>query len=186
MRAVLTGLFVLFVAFLAANALAANKIYKTVDKDGNVIFSDVPPSNSADSVKLENTNQYSTPTQPQLQSQIDAIGADSDDEQGEAAETYRFLEISAPSNDAAVRENAGNITISVDLSPALKKGDSLQIIMDGSVVQTASATSVALENVDRGSHQLIAQVIDDDGNVVISSEPITFHMLRYSQLQRRN
>jgi hypothetical protein len=42
-----------------------------------------------------------------------------------------------------------------------------------------------LQNVDRGSHQLVVEVIDSQGERVLSSEPRVFHMMRTSLAQRR-
>lgn len=100
---------------------------------------------------------------------------------------YDSLQVTSPKHDLAIRENSGNILISVSLSPELSSqhGHALEILMDGQVLANSGPTFIDLENVDRGTHNLTARVIDEQGRTLITSEPVSFHMLRYSANQNR-
>lgn len=168
------------IACLAGSpALAA--IYKTVDEDGNVVFTDVPPKDQSKAIEIDARNTYQ-PTPLPAASTPAATATDGAETEEELAVNYESLRITSPADDEAVRENAGNVTISVSANPSLdvQQGHRVQILVDGSPLANAAATSVSLTNIDRGTHLLVAQILDADGQVLISSSPVTFHMLRYS------
>jgi len=96
---------------------------------------------------------------------------------------YTQARIVAATDDAAVRGNAGNLTVRVQVSPPLQKGHRLQLLLDD-VVQGAatSASSIELRNLDRGTHSLQVQVVDSSGSVLFAGARSTFHLLRHSRL----
>ena len=171
---------------LSSSVPAFAAIYRTVDEDGNVVFTDVPPKETSKAVKLDNHNDYTPPAAETASSNERATGWLADEEENEnAAPTgYSAIAISYPGNDEAVRENAGNLTVTIESEPALdtNQGHSIEILLDGEPAGSASGASVALTNIDRGTHTLSANVVDRSGSVLGSSNTITFHMLRYSKL----
>ena len=52
-------------------------------------------------------------------------------------------------------------------------------MMDGAVAQEGAQASFSLANVDRGTHTIAVEILDESGNVLIRSQDSTFHMLRY-------
>ncbi len=177
-------------ALLAAlgSVSATAAIYKTTDEDGNVVFTDVPPKDQSGEVDVTEQNVYTPPALPAAPAQaVDPESADDEAAGGEAvATTYEALSITSPADDEPVRENAGNVTIVVRATPALdtSQGHQLEILLDGLPASNGAAASVSLTNVDRGTHVVTARITDADGNVLIASQPVTFHMLRYSALRR--
>lgn len=160
---------------------AQAEIFKTVDKEGNVVFTDIPPRDddkNAEQIIIENPNSFAVE---------EAIpNADEwivePEEEGETEEPFRYqtLEIVSPTDDEALRENAGNVTIVTNLSPRLQRGHIARLLIDGSVAQEGPQASFELANVDRGTHTITVEIIDERGQVLIQSEPSTFHMLRYA------
>lgn len=153
-------------------------IYKTVDKQGNVVYTDVPPEDGGAAMNIDRGNTYTPAEAPadeatQFDAMVEVTG-------------YTELSITAPSHDQAVRENAGNLTVTVASAPALDPalGHQVQILLDGQKAATGG-TRVSLTNIDRGTHSLTARIIDANGEVLISSAPVTFHMLRYSRLMKK-
>ena len=88
----------------------------------------------------------------------------------------------------AVRNNAGNLTVTVQLEPQLEveKGHMLQAVVGDSVMATSAAPTLNLTNIDRGSHILTVRVVDRTGQTLVTSAPHTFHMMRYSRLSPAN
>ena len=179
---------VIVASFLFAGSVHA-EIYKTVDADGNVVFTDVPPKDQTKAVVLEIQNTYTPEASaaPQQNSERPGDARDEEPEEEPAAVLYDHIAIVAPQHDAPVRENTGNVTVVVTSNPALdsSRGHSMQILVDGQIAASGQSNSVALTNLDRGTHQLTAQIVDGNGQVVVSSSPITFHMMRYSALKPR-
>jgi hypothetical protein len=168
---------------------ASAQIYKVTDADGNVVFTDVPPppDEQADTVELGSGNTFdikeALPTEPAATS-WSSTDEDNSDDIPDAR--YEMLRVVSPANDAEVRENAGNVTVSLAINPDLRPGNRLQLEMDGKVIRTTTTTRIDLTEVDRGSHVLRAHVIDDKERILISSEPSVFHLSRYSILTAPN
>lgn len=167
---------------LSTGTSLAAKIYKTVDKDGNVVFTDVPPKDKSTAIEVETGNNYTPPATDRPVAAPRETPAQDDDEAEAIA--YTGIAIVSPDNDAAVRENSGNLTVALQIQPNFNpaSGHVVQLIMDGNVVKTAPATSFTLANIDRGTHILTAQLIDPQGQVLAATPPTTFHMQRRSVL----
>ena len=97
--------------------------------------------------------------------------------------TYTGAAVVSPENDAAVRSNAGNLTVRVRIVPELREGHRLRLLLDG-VPQGAARRAPVFEltNIDRGTHNLVLHIVDEADAVVFSGAPSTFHLLRHSRL----
>ena len=183
----------LLYAGLMSPAVAAS-IYKTVDKDGNVVYTDVPPKNTGTQqngdrsieIDVSNSNTYVAPKPPQRSRTQDTLVGN----EGSTETTYSRLEIVYPSDDEAIRNNAGNINFSVATTPDLHSGHQFEVLLDGKPLadkgETNSGSGLALTNVDRGTHVASVQIVDANGTVIIASKPVTFHLLRANLNTRRN
>ncbi len=161
-------------AALLFSLSATAAVYMERDAEGNVTFTDRPSSEDAKPIKLNPPSTYQAPAIPRARSNGQSSAQDA------AAEVYQSISISQPADDSPVRENSGNLEVNIDLTPALKPGHHIILLMDGEPVAEGRATTLRLQNVDRGTHTLQAQVVDDSGNVIITSPSTTFHMLRIS------
>lgn len=162
------------VAWAGANA----EVYKRTNPDGSVEFTDVPDNQETKPVELSPMSTYPAPPAPQpTRSRATSR---------EEAKQYDTITITSPANDDTIRDNQGNLTITVDLSPGLKSGHNLVILLDGSKQAEGKSTTVSLSNIDRGSHQIQAQVVDAEGKSLAQSESITVHLKRFSQLFKKS
>lgn len=166
--------------FFAFTALAAHaQIYKKVLPDGSVVFSD-EPSPGAEPVQIQPLSTYKAPpSKPKAESSPAAPP----DASNTKPVTYQRLAIETPANDTTVRENAGNVSVTVALEPALApdQGHTLSLLLDGKPVAPAGrATQFTLPGLDRGSHTLEAVLHDAQGNVLQRSAPVVFHLMRHS------
>jgi uncharacterized protein DUF4124 len=167
MRVILLSFLVLFMC-----CLGAETVYKTVDEDGNIIFTD-KPSKGSEEIKLQELQTIKNPNPakysptPKKSKPIDA-------------NVYNTFLISNPADGSGLRSNNGNVTISLALEPPLRPGNKIVITMDGQEVSNGSASSVSLQNIDRGTHSVGASVVDGNGEKLISTSS-SFSMLRASQ-----
>ncbi|MCZ6617463.1 MAG: DUF4124 domain-containing protein [Gammaproteobacteria bacterium] len=168
---------------MATGATAAGKIYRTVDEYGNVAFTDVPPraDQSSVTVELDPLNSFETKTvrTPDVR-QLWIVQDKADDPVEAIVPEYEFLRIKSPSNDATVRNNAGNLSVAATVSPRLQPGHSLRLLLDGSPQQTSRNAEFTLSNVDRGTHRLSVEIVDEAGSVLLTSEASVVHLMRYS------
>lgn len=165
---------------LAAGVPAA--VYKWVQPDGTVIYSDHPPQDDVMPTDLPPVQQIKIVAPPPSAAEPTPASRESNDAE---AKGYTQLTIIEPANDSAVRANGGQVSVKLDLQPPLHEGDSMAIMLDGKEIGQGKSTLLNLTNVDRGSHTLQAAVKNAEGGTVISSSPITFHVLRTSIQQRK-
>lgn len=158
-------------------AIAAQaEVYKSVDSEGNIIFSDTPTENS-EKVRLPPIMTYSAPKPAMRESASDQKDAKVDNNH------YDSLVITEPLAEAAIRDNTGTVSMVVKSEPALRAelGHRIQFVLDGVPQQTPGlAMGATLSNLDRGSHTLSAQIQSADGTVLISASPVTIFVHRFS------
>ena len=150
-------------------ALAAT-VYKWVDENGVVHYSDQPHPN-AEKVHVEAAQTYRAGTIPgATQSGASASGA-------QPAHAYQGCAIAQPTDDQAFN-NVDSLTVIVRTDPALRPGDKVFLVMDGQAVNggAATGTQYTLTPVDRGTHILQAAVRDSDGAIQCQTPSITFHV----------
>lgn len=97
---------------------------------------------------------------------------------------YETAVILAPEADATVHDNQGNLTVTVALTPAIRRdaGDYLLLLMDGAEVARGIDARFELKNIDRGTHRLQLEVRSADGALILASAPVSFQMWRASIL----
>lgn len=141
------------------------QVYKSVDKDGNVIFSDQasPGSESVD-VPSTNTLPSVTPTKPKRK-------------KATAGAVYDYVGITSPANDEAVVAPGGNFSVSVVTEPGLRSGHTVILLLDGAPTSVGGSGSFNLETVPRGTHTLEARVQDAQCDFVASSGTSTVHVV---------
>jgi archaellum component FlaG (FlaF/FlaG flagellin family) len=159
-------IFLISVLFL--NCLSAETVYKTMDEEGNVIFTD-QPSDEAEEIKIQKLETIKNPNTPKYTSRP------TQEEQESDSNYYESFTVTSPENGAGIRSNAGNVSISLAINPTLKRGHRIVILMDGKEVGTG--LSASLQNVDRGTHSISAKVVDSNGKNIISTSS-SFSLLR--------
>ncbi len=167
----------LILCLMTASA-AADQVYKTVDANGNVVYTDVPPVNregqpDGEEITVPQANTYAPPV----------ISAPADDSVAPtaAAAYYSEVVIVDPAEDATIRENSGEVLIQVATMPGLRRDHRLLLILDGSPTEVEAEDGVfQLSNVDRGTHTAAARIVNGADETLLESEPVTFHLLRYA------
>ena len=157
---------------LCFGAFAQDKVYKRVHPDGSVEYSDQP----IEGAEVMNVPKGSTFTMPQTTA---SPAAPEGSAQEEPSVSYDNLEITRPMNDETIRSNEGKLTALARVAPDLALEHRFRWKMDGEIIQNVNSPELRLNNVDRGSHTLQAEIVDVDGKVIISSDSITFHLMRY-------
>ena len=161
------------------------QIYKWVDEKGIHFADEAPPGVDAEKVTVEPPNRStSTGTQrsePASRPMDDSSGQDND---AYRIRRYTELEITHPNNDQAVRANSGNVSVTCALNPSLQSaaGHQVRFLLDGQPFAIESSCSTTFEELDRGTHQVSAEVIDQQGRILIRSEAAKFHLQRHSRL----
>ena len=157
---------------LVWGGVQAQAVYKVIQPDGTVEFTDEPkPGEEATQIEVEPLN-----TTPPLATPGEQAAA------APAQAGYTSVRITSPDDNAAIRDNAGTVNVDVALDPALRSGDTIDILLDGQVVGGGSKTAITLNNMDRGSHRVQAVVKNGSGEVVARSNTVTFSLQRRSAI----
>lgn len=161
---------------LTINAtLLSAQVYKHVDEEGNVTYSDAPQKKGDKPVSLPEPTTIKIQPAPKL-----SIGEGDVKPVQDKSINYDSVEIVSPANDESIRSNSGDITIQISSSPALQRNHLYVVLIDGNKAQESAAGSVTLTNLDRGSHTVLIQIQDENEKTLATSSPITFHLLRAS------
>jgi hypothetical protein len=97
-----------------------------------------------------------------------------------------MLRILLPLPDATIRDNAGNLIVTASSEPALHGGHRFRLLLDGQARGEGGRSPVfALENIDRGTHQLAVEIVDAQGRTLERTPSQPLHMLRISLAQKR-
>ncbi len=159
------------VAVLAMSA-AATPVYKTVDGNGNVSYSDLPDIGAqTQELELPPVNiQLALPPSPAAEELPAAT----------APPEYR-LRIDWPEPDTTIPPGQLEVEARLQIEPALAPAHRVQWLVDDEPQgEPTTATALVLTQLTRGSHQLRAVVIDGVGAVCAQSEPVTIHVRRAS------
>jgi len=161
-----------FLSILAGNAFAG--VYKHVNPDGSVEFTDVPNKIGQKPVEVAPPSTYSPPPVTPIKSA----------ETKTTATDYESVSIASPANDVSIRSNDGSLSISVVSKPGLQAGDVYVLTMDGQKAGESTGGSFKLTNVDRGSHTLTVQIVRE-GETLVQSQGVTVHLHRASLIQKK-
>ncbi|MCW8956733.1 MAG: DUF4124 domain-containing protein [Gammaproteobacteria bacterium] len=183
-RTILHGMktpFLLLLLIMLPN-LSHGAMYKWTNSEGEVIYSDTPPSDETEELKLPILTtlpavKYKAKPKPAPTKEIES-----------KATVYTDFKLVDPVNDAIIRDNSGNVPVILSLKPALdaNAGHKINILLDGQTnVSNSQQLSLILENIDRGTHTLSAEIRDHKGVVLKASNSVSFTLYRYSKLQKK-
>ncbi|AIS18570.1 DUF4124 domain-containing protein [Pseudomonas rhizosphaerae] len=168
----------LWLALSTASAQAA--VYTYVDANGNRVFTD-QPGQGAKRVPMPERSSSAAPATvaPPRTSKVPVPNK-------APAMRYQMLRILGPLPDTAVREEDGSLIVTLTSEPALQPNHRYRLLLDGEVAQAPGRSPVfALSNVDRGTHSLAAEIIDQDDHVIERTPAQPVHLQRISLIQKR-
>ncbi|HEY5716688.1 MAG TPA: DUF4124 domain-containing protein [Psychromonas sp.] len=177
MKNTLFGLAALILLFSPISTLAETKIYHWVDADGKIHYADTATPGT-ETIQVSNENVVS----------MENIGRDSATEEvssvaeavKESAITYQATIIS-PADDSLLRSNDGTINIQVQTMPEKTNAQKLQLFLDGKPLGNPQISStIRALNIDRGTHQIQVQLLDEKGNTLAQTQVVTVHLQRAS------
>jgi Domain of unknown function (DUF4124) len=166
----------LAILFLFTLNSAQAELYKSIGEDGEVIYTDKPPTENAQEFKppeIQVTPPVKIPPkkQPPVTQQV-------------APYPYSDIRFTQPEADANFFDNEGIIRYALSITPALntKLGHYLNIKLDGTALASkTSSMSGELKEIERGSHSLSADICDASGKV-LKSASVSFHLHKHSTL----
>lgn len=169
----------LLIAYLSALPVSA-EVFTYIDAQGNRVFTDQPGTGNAKRVPLAPSNRMSAnPTGA-------APPAAVKNSSPKPALHYNMLRLLIPEPDATVRSTAGELIVTATSEPGLQRGHRYRLLLDGQATGEPGPSPVfALTDIDRGTHNLSVEIIDEQGRTVERTANQPFHMQRISLAQKR-
>ena len=177
LSAMKTPLLLLFLIMLPN--LGHGAMYKWTNSAGETIYSDTPPSEDTDELKLPILTttpavKYKAKAKPQPTADKVAY--------------YTNFTLIEPVNDAVFTDNTGDVPIKLSIEPQLdiNAGHSVSILIDGQVnLANSQQTTVMITNLDRGTHSVSAEIRDLNGKILKTSNSISITVNRHSILHKK-
>jgi hypothetical protein len=158
--------------------LAVADVYTYVDAEGNRVYTD-QPHRGAKKVDIAPSNQIKAAPKAPRQ-------AASSKPQPGPLFRYPLLRILAPEPDSTIRDIQGNLIVTVTNDPELQPRHTYRLLLDGKTFSEQGRSPVfPMTNIDRGTHQLSIEIVDEFGRVVERTPNQPFHMMRISLAQKR-
>lgn len=171
----------LFTLLLLAAPLAlAVTVYKWVDENGVVHYSDQPHPNAEKvHVKEPQTYRESNP--------LAAPAAPSPDGGGGGGPTYRGCSIAQPADNEDLA-NPDSLVVVVRTDPPLRPGDQVFVTLDGQALNDGRPTGAqfTISPVERGTHVLQATVRDSGGALLCQTSGVSYSVHQPSVLNPAN
>ncbi|MBA1273188.1 DUF4124 domain-containing protein [Stutzerimonas azotifigens] len=170
----------LLLCLMLFSPLVTAQVYTYIDQDGNRVFTD-RPTEGAKAIELAAPNAMPAPQARRL-----APLPSADENKAKPALGYGLLRILVPGPDATVNNNAGDLIVTATSDPALQEGHAYRLILDGQVSGSPGRSPVfALSNLDRGTHHISVEIIDQGGRILEKTPSQPFHVRRVSLAQKR-
>lgn len=156
----------LLLALIPGAALHA-EVYRWVDADGQVHFSDR---------RMQGAERLGIPTAATRAPNPPAATPAEGDE-APFLGPYTAFEIVSPGANETLTQDKSDLAVSLILDPPLLEGHRVEAVLDGVAVSLANAaTQFKLSGASFGSHRLRAQIRDADGDVIARTALQSVHL----------
>ncbi|MDO6443861.1 MULTISPECIES: DUF4124 domain-containing protein [unclassified Marinobacter] len=153
---------------------AAAEVYRNVDAQGNVTFSD-EPSKGAEAVKVKPVTTITLP-KPQNVRETDKLREEVERE----GSIYESVSFSYPEDEQAFHSGSGDVRFEMRSTPGLEAGHKYEVTLDGQPVGQSSSGTVTVSNVFRGTHEAGIHIVDSNGVQIKTGSSIRFTVHRPS------
>lgn len=165
----------LWIVMLSHTAVA-QEVYHWTDEAGVDHYSDQPHPD-AERITLEPATivDFNTPDVP-------VIAPDTTPGEDFQDRTYEVTLVNHEDEGTVWRDDR-TLELLFDIEPplAIERGHRLVVYIDGEPRTSPSISSqFLLHDIDRGSHRISAHIVDDQGQRLAASEPITIHHRQHS------
>ena len=167
--------YLLLSALLIFSLAASAEMYRWVDEQGKVHFSDKAPNDDAKAYKPK----------PILVVPADS-GAGSGLQPLNRPATqqvkYQGLAITSPANDHVFTpDKAMSVAVSIQIKPGLQagQGHKVALYLNGQLYSMGNELNFTLNNLNRGTYTVHAAILDQRGKKLKSSETISFHIQKH-------
>ncbi|MGD9265609.1 MAG: DUF4124 domain-containing protein [Lysobacterales bacterium] len=166
---------------------AGAQVYKTVDEDGNVVYTDQPPKDGSGPMELPPLSIVEAPDYEEIARPKTDMDEDEDNELSlrQLRNRYRGFAIISPENEQSLWNPQGLISMAWQAPYPLQQGMQVRASMDGEQIGLTRDRVIPITRLDRGAHTLEAVLVDARGRTVATAEPVTFFIRQPSVIINR-
>lgn len=168
----------IFVLLMCFSLTAQAQIYKVVDKDGNVTYTDQAPGDGTEPMDLPElsvvSTDYEADEKPAATEPVEEV-AEKELTRKDLRKLYKDFRISRPAPEETFWGTENTVVVAWESSEPLQEGLSVQFSIDGKA-QAASGENMMGITLDRGSHTVSATIVDERGRPIMSTDTVTFYV----------
>ena len=163
------------------------QIYKVVDKDGNVTFTDQRPSGDAEPMDLPPLSVIESDLPPPSTSAAGADDAETDapPTPRELRRQFRDFSITQPLQEETFWGTANTVVVAWGTAQPVPPELKARLYVDG-VAQPVPASGSLSLTLERGEHQVYAELLDARGRQIVATERVVFFVKQASVGFRRS
>lgn len=180
-----TGLLAVVLGLAAAMDAGAADIYKTFDENGNVVYTDRPPTPDSKPISLRELSVVDAPDYSVTSTSGNQQASDPSGEPtlNELRMMYREFKLVSPAPEQSIWGTGQVATIAWDAGQPLTDGLSVIFYLDDqAVTEPTRAATFSTDPLDRGQHSARVDLIGPDNRVIASAGPVTFYIRQNSRL----
>jgi len=178
-KGMIRNLIPLVFLILPLAVFSQGEIFKVVDEDGNVTFTDQRPNNAAEPMDLPPLSVIETDIQVPEPAVETAAAEDKPPTARELRKQYRDFRIIQPQNEETFWGTANTVTVSWGSSQPVLPDMSVVLYVNGEAREAPAVGGVTL-TLDRGEHQVYAVLRDNGKKRIVTTETVTFFIKQHS------
>jgi hypothetical protein len=180
----LTGFLVLTVSL---GLFAEGEIYKIVDKDGNVTYTDERPQGGAEPMDLPPLSVIETDIQvpPPAESTAQAAEEAKEPTLRDLRRQFQDFRIIQPQQEETFWGTANTVVVAWGTAQPVPPELKARLYVDG-VAQPVPASGSLSLTLERGEHQVYAELLDARGRQIVATERVVFFVKQASVGFRRS
>jgi hypothetical protein len=170
----------LVVLLLPFAAFPEGEIYKIVDKDGNVIYTDQRPSAAAEPMDLPELSVIQTEAPPPAPAVEAAAEAEATAPTAkDLRKLYADFRILQPQPEETFWGTENTVVVAWGSSEPVPPEMAVKLYVDGAAQDVAGNGSVSL-TLDRGEHKVYAELLDARKRPIVTTDTVTFFVQQHS------
>lgn len=165
--------------------VAQAEVYKVVDEHGNVSYTDQPPDSDAQPLALRGLSIISPQIPPPAPVRPGDQAGAAEGEEGELpirelVRRYRDFNIVSPTQEQSLWGTGNQVSIAWRSSTPLLEGMTVTVYINGLPQPPTTQASMAVGGLDRGEHNVYAELKDAQGRRIARTDTVTFFMKQWS------
>jgi len=179
----ITSLIMLALFMASPVVFAEGEIYKVVDENGNVTFTDQRPSSEAQPMDLPPLSVIKTEVESPATAAAAAQAAAEEAKPPsprDLRKQFRDFRITRPLSEETFWGTANTVVVTWASSQQIPPSMKVMLYVNGSPQEAPPQGGVSL-TLDRGEHQVYAELRDERNRRIITTDPVTFFVKQNSQ-----